>query len=375
VNVARARLLGLVILDALRGNPFSAKLERQDASAATSAPSGAADAFRNVLVFFASEPTRKAEEGDGRNSPLAAALLKYLPEPDLEISFLFRNVRDEVRALTGQKQTPYMYGQLSSDKIYLKPVKQVMVTAPSLDPASATPCDRLAAAPDDTTRAATVRGVKLSDIKTADAIAACSEAVRNFPGVDRFHYQLGRALFAAQDYEGALASYKKAFELGNTRALYALGSMYENGNGVEKDPARARFYYEIAAEMKFAPAIVSLGIQQERGVGGERDPAKAFALYRRAADLGDARAINKLGELTEKGLGTTADPKRARALYETSAAAGEPDAMINLARCFANGIGGRQDTAEARKLLARAADAGSAEARDILARVGKAKRK
>jgi tetratricopeptide (TPR) repeat protein len=83
-----------------------------------------------------------------------------------------------------------------------------------MDPAAVQPCDRLAAAPEDTSRNATVRGIKLEEIKTGDAIAACSEAVKEFPGVDRFHYQLGRALFAVRDYPAALASYKKAFELG-----------------------------------------------------------------------------------------------------------------------------------------------------------------
>ena len=324
-------------------------------------------------MFFATEPSKTSEEGQGRNSPLAAALLKYLPEPDLEISFLFRNVRDEVRNSTQQKQTPYMYGQLSRGKIYLNAVKQAAFSPVQSDPSAAQPCDTLAAAPDDSKRGLGVKGIKLEDIKPAPAIAACAQAVKEFPGVDRFHYQLGRALYAVQDYPAALSSYKKAFELGNTRALYALGSMYDNGEGVDKDAARARFYYEIAAEMKFAPAIVSLGLQQERGLGGDKNPAKAYALYQRAADLGDAKAINKLGELTEKGLGVEADVKRARALYEKSAAMGDLDAMVNLARCVANGIGGTKDIPEARRLLQKAAQAGSKEAKAILASVGNPK--
>jgi len=372
LQVAGARQLGLVILDALRKNPFPAKLERQDNRDADM-PSGTSDASRNVLVFFASEPTKTAEEGTGRNSPLVAALLKYLPEPDLEISFLFRNVRDDVRGSTRQKQTPYMYGQLSRDKIYLNAVKQVALAPPAADPSGAQPCDQLASAPEDSKRSLGVKGVKLEDIKPAAAVAACSEAVRQFPGVDRFHYQLGRSLYAAQDYPAALASYKKAFELGNTRALYSLGAMYDNGEGVDKDPARARFYYEIAAEMKFAPAILSLGLQQERGLGVARDVSKAYALYKRAADLGDARAIGRMGELTEKGLGIAQDAKGARALYEKSAALGDTEAMVNLARCYANGIGGRKDIPQARRWLEKAAQAGSKEAKAILASVAKPK--
>ena len=266
-----------------------------------------------------------------------------------------------------------MYGQLSRGRSSQcrEAGRFVAAAIRSLGGAALRP---LAAAPEDLKRGLGVRGVKLEEIKSADAVRACSEATRQFPGVDRFHYQLGRSLFAAQDYPSALASYKKAFELGNTRALYALGAMYDNGNGVDKDPARARFYYEIAAEMKFAPAILSLGLQQERGLGVAKDIGKAYALYQRAADLGDARAMNRMGELTEKGQGAAPNARQARTLYEKSAAMGDQDAMVNLARCYANGIGGRKDIAEARRLLEKAAQAGRRK-QSILASVGSAKRK
>jgi TPR repeat protein len=378
LGVARARSIGLLILDSLRGNPFAAKLESQQDNGELDAPSGRIDAFRNVLVFFATEPSKMAEESGGRNSPLAAALLKYLPAPDLEISFLFRNVRDEVRKSTAQKQTPYMYGQLSSEMIFLNaaPVaKQSLLAVPPADPSAVQPCDELAAAPEDTKRGSAVKGVKLENIKTGDALAACSDAAKKFPGVDRFHYQLGRAQFAAKDYPSALASYKRAFELGNTQALYALGAMYDYGTGVDRDSSRARFYYEIAAEMKYSPAIVSLGIQLERGVGAPKDLTKAYSFYQRAADLGDSRAINKMGVFAEKGLGVEKNAKQARGLYERSAAMGDDEAMVNLARCYANGIGGRKDVGEARLWLEKAALAGSTEAKQILASLEKAQRK
>lgn len=383
-SVAKARKLGLVFLDALRGNPFAAGLDRQDHVDPDDA-SGSSEAFRNVLVFFAAEPGKtsvdktsedktsgdKTPEAGMRNSPFAAAILKYLAEPDLEINFLFRKVRDEVRSSTRQKQTPYMYGQLSRDKIFLNAVKQADLS----DPSVAQPCDEFTAASDDPVRAPNVRSIAIEKTRTVDAVAACADAVRRFPAVDRFHYQLGRAQFAVRDYASALASYKKAFELGNTRALYALGAMYDDGFGVGKDPALARFYYEIAAEMKFAPAIVSLGVQNERGLGGARDLAKAHALFQQAADLGEPGAINKLGEFAEKGLAIAKNVKQARGFYEKSAALGDPVAMVNLARCYANGIGGRRDIAEAKRWLEKAAQAGSGEAADILAHVQRPKRR
>ena len=371
--VARARSLGLIIFDSLRRNPFPTKLEPQkiDRELYQNAAADAPDGFRNVLVFFATEPTQTTEDGDGRNSPLAAALLKYLPEPDLEISFLFRNVRDEVRKLTAQKQTPYMYGQLSKDKVFLNPVsaaKQAALNAET-DRSAVQACDKLAAASDEARKNPATAGVRLEDIKTTDAVSACTDAVKQSPETDRLHFQLGRALFAAREYPSALAAYKKAFELGNPQAAYVLASMYEDGTGIEKDVARARFYYEVAAEMNFAPAIVRLAIQQERGLGAAPDLGKAYGFYRRAADLGDPKAINRIGVLTEKGLGVEKDAKRARQNYEKSAAMGETDAMVNLARCFANGIGGRKDIGEARRLLEKAALAGNADAKQILASV------
>ncbi|HEV2155743.1 caspase family protein [Bradyrhizobium sp.] len=368
-GAARARRLGLVILDAMRENPFPAMPVGRRSSASV-ASAGSAP-IRNTLVFFPAEPGRTAEDGEGRNSPFAAALLKYLPQADLEINFVFRNVRDDVRQATHRKQTPYMYGQLSKDRIYLNPVKQVVQD----DPAVMQRCDNSVAGLADSRAIGADPSDTRDDAKAAGAVAACTDAVKRSPGADRLHYQLGRSLFAARDYAGAMASYKAASELGNARALYELGLMYESGNGVEKDPARARFYYEMAAEKKIAPALVSLGLQQERGIGAASDPAKAYALYQRAADLGDATALNRMGELAEKGLGTKQDLKLARALYQKSAAMGGLDAMVNLARCNANGIGGRQDLPEARRLLAKAAQAGSADAKRILAHIEESKPK
>jgi len=374
LDVAKAKSLGLVILDAMRGNPFSPSIARTEPKPAQAPPAGTVAS--NVLVFFAAEPSKTAIEGDGRNSPLASALVKYLPAPDLEINFLFRNIRDEVRKST--RQTPYMYGQLSGAKIFINEVaalKQASLASPRADPATIQPCDKLASAPEDTAKSRGLSGVKLEDIKPDDAVKACSDAVREYPGVHRFHYQLGRSLFAQKNYPAARDSYKRAYDLGNTRALYALGAMYDDGTGVDKDPARARFYYEIAAQLKFAPAIVALASQYERGVETTADLAKALSLYQQAADLGDGRAINKLGVFNEKGLGIEANATKARTYYEKAAGLGNDQAMINLARCYANGIGGKQDVGEARRWLNKAARAGSAEAKRILASVDGARRK
>lgn len=369
-SVARTAGLGVIILDAQREHPFEIQAGKAIAAAAGKSP--------NVLLFFSSAPGRPMMEASGRNSHLANALLKFIPEPDLDLNFLLRNVRDDVRSATGQQQTPFMYGQLSTKKIFLNPHATNQAKAPALapaDPNDVTACDRLAAAPDDPARSPTLKGVEIASINPPGAIAACRDAAALYPGVDRFHYQLGRALYAGKDYPAAIESYRRATELNNVRALFALSAMYEDGVGVPKDPGRARFLLELAANRNFAPAISRLGIQQERGIGGPADAGNAFGLYRRAADIGDVQAWNRLGQLTERGLGTAKDLPSARQFYETGAAKGDAEAMLNLARFYANGIGGPQDIPGSKKWLAKSAAAGNAEASRVLASIGGSKRK
>jgi hypothetical protein len=48
------------------------------------------------------------------------ALLKRLKQPGLEISMLFRFVRDGVLAATARKQEPFVYGSLPSEPFYFR---------------------------------------------------------------------------------------------------------------------------------------------------------------------------------------------------------------------------------------------------------------
>lgn len=121
-QVANARQLGLVILDACRNNPFAAKMQRSIRTRAAPtrglAPTEPTD---NVLVAYAARDGTTANDGDGRNSPFTAALLRNMETPGLEITFMFRNVRDEVMAATKREQQPFVYGSLSREQIFLKP--------------------------------------------------------------------------------------------------------------------------------------------------------------------------------------------------------------------------------------------------------------
>jgi tetratricopeptide (TPR) repeat protein len=376
-TVAKAKVLGLIVFDALRPNSILANIEHDQFKRQADLGTETSDAFPNVISFFAAETGKTAVDIEGRNSPMTKALMKYVNDPNLEINFLFRSVRDEVRKSTQNRQTPFMYGQLGKQRFYLHgaPAQTQAAFVPQRalgrDPNAVLPCDEKAASPDDTERVKLIRGVRIQDIDVREAYSACQDAAKMFPGVSRFPYQLGRIAMARKDYAEAMANYTKAFELGNNLALQALAAMYEEGSGIPKNPERARFYYEFGAAKNHAPSILSLGMQYERGAGVNVDVAKAYTYYKRAADLGNARAIYNVGLFNEKGILIEKNEKLARELYEKSAQMGDDVAMINLARLYVRGIGGPKDPSKAKEWLNSAEQAGNEQAKQILAEMNK----
>ncbi|WP_211911115.1 caspase family protein [Tardiphaga alba] len=111
----RAKKLRLVILDACRNNPFTAKMKRTLEVASRSASQGlaAVEPEAGTMVVYAAKDGEVALDGAGANSPFATALVKNLPTPGLEVRRLFDYVRDDVMDLTKRKQKPFSYGSIS----------------------------------------------------------------------------------------------------------------------------------------------------------------------------------------------------------------------------------------------------------------------
>jgi tetratricopeptide (TPR) repeat protein len=116
-------------------------------------------------------------------------------------------------------------------------------------------CDSLAAHPEDKNRLGT--GVADGKIISRAAIEKCRLAVEQNPDEARFYFQLGRAYWAAKQYDEALEAFLKAEEMEYAPAYYYLGQTYEKGlvEGVKSDAAAARNLYLIAASEGFEPAV------------------------------------------------------------------------------------------------------------------------
>jgi len=168
----------------------------------------------------------------------------------------------------------------------------------------------------------------------------------------------------AQDYAKAREWYEKAADRSNDEvAMLYLGHLYHNGGwGVAQDYAKAREWYEKAAD-KGNAAMSNLGVPYANGDGVAQDYAKAREWSEKAAEKGNADAMSDLGVLYANGYGVAQDYAKAREWYEKAAAKGVADAMTNLGVLYESGQGGAQDYAKAREWYEKAADKGDAEAR------------
>ena len=104
----RATGVRMLILDACRNNPLAEKLMSSGTSRDAGISRGLArlESTQGMLVAYSTQANQTAADGNGRNSPFTAALLKDLPSPNVEVGALFRRVAAEVNAQTGGRQLP-----------------------------------------------------------------------------------------------------------------------------------------------------------------------------------------------------------------------------------------------------------------------------
>ena len=125
-ELAQARKLGILILDACRNNPFADRLVRSG-TRKNDVHSGFArvdDTPTDTLVAMATRADAVAEDGSGEHSPYTLSLLKNFDVPGLELSLFFRRVRDDVMQLTQGRQEPFLYGSLGAAPFYFNPLPE-----------------------------------------------------------------------------------------------------------------------------------------------------------------------------------------------------------------------------------------------------------
>lgn len=92
----------IVILDACRDNPFTARFKMEGGSGLGDIALGNSE----FIIGYAATAGLSAEDGDGKNSPYAIALADHLATPNKEISEILRMVRSDVVVSTEGRQLP-----------------------------------------------------------------------------------------------------------------------------------------------------------------------------------------------------------------------------------------------------------------------------
>ena len=122
MELARESKTNVVFLDACRDNPLARNLARSMGTRSAAIGRGLAQIKTGVGTFiaFSTQPGNVALDGEGRNSPFAAALIGRIAEPGLTLAGMMIGVRNEVLENTDGKQVPWDHSALTGD-FYFNP--------------------------------------------------------------------------------------------------------------------------------------------------------------------------------------------------------------------------------------------------------------
>ena len=400
--VSGAKGLKLVILDACRNNPFAASMQMTNSSRSIGRGFARVEPSSGTLVAFAAKEGTEADDGNGRNSPYTKALLSHIEQPGLEINFLFRRVRDDVMAQTGNRQQPFTYGSLPGEEIYL--------SAPAGKAASAR-SDKPDGAPAFQS-AETLELALWNEVRDSNSVELLQHFLTRFPNGNFSGIAKARLREAGKSTEVAsldqsaktgtrngkdqarevtlcdeLASHpldvdKRApgqttsqLEQNSDRAIAACKSALERypddillsgllGRSfvIAGNYSEAKRYLMPAAQAGNAVAQTNLGYAFEHDEAGGKDEVEAVKWYRRAADQGFVIAQYNMANAYDYGTGVEKDPAQAVAWYRLAADQGDLDSVYNIGLAYYNGSGVAKDFKEAARLYLQAAEKGHGDA-------------
>src|SRR5450631_2677356 len=138
-DLQQAKNLRILVLDSCRDNPLADELKRSigiTRSASIGRGLVKIDSPEGMIIAYATQAGRTAEDGDGYNSPYTAAFLKNIEAKD-EIGTIFRRISSDVYTTTRQAQLPELSLSLIGE-FYLNGKMQITATQPP--PIPTDPC-------------------------------------------------------------------------------------------------------------------------------------------------------------------------------------------------------------------------------------------
>ena len=177
---------------------------------------------------------------------------------------------------------------------------------------------------------------------------------------DDTYYSLGymyqKGLGVEADVNIAVEYYKKAADLGNTKALEILGGMYFDGDGVDPDQSEAFYYLQKAADSSSSCTALTyrkLGDCYYYGYGSNYNELTAQKYYLMASDMGldDPVMLNNIALIYYNNLRYG---DAAKYYVKSAEKSKDPIAMYSAAVCFYND----DNYSEALKWFGKSIDSG-----------------
>ncbi|KAG0281039.1 hypothetical protein BGZ95_007239 [Linnemannia exigua] len=134
---------------------------------------------------------------------------------------------------------------------------------------------------------------------------------------------------------------------GDKNDQVALGDMYQDGRGVQRDYQAAMDWYLKAAEQGDAIGQRKVGVLYDKALGVAQSYSTAMTWYLKAAEQGDAISQRKIGAHYDLGLGVKQDYSIALDWYLKAAEGGDADAQCNVGYFHEHGQGVPQDSSKA----------------------------
>ncbi|NKM46306.1 peptidase [Rhizobium leguminosarum bv. viciae] len=217
-------------------------------------------------------------------------------------------------------------------------------------------CDTSAAAPLDLQ--GVTAGKLPNEINPDEALPACTDAIKTYPKVARFIYQLGRAQLANRDAKTAFATINKAMDAGHVRAISELSALYLVGASVPANLDKSSEIAAMGAKKGDPYALYAYGKSLYYGRGAKADAQVGLRLMLQAADLGHTYAMNELGYIFSNGVNVPPDMERGIRFYESGLKRDDIYSMNSLGMIYRAGKAVPQDLEKALELFKRAAEGG-----------------
>ena len=347
-------------------------------------------------IAFATRDGAASYDGLGDNSFFARAVLDHIGTPGQDISTMMINVRNDVIAATGGRQTPTVW-DVSTSQFSFKPgdrealsqeaqlwrmatqsrsatlIKAYLEAFPEGAHAEdlrklalSSAADTTVAARDQDPAGVVTRQVATAAATDEGALWSIAQRSRQRVLLDYYLalYKDGQYTAQARELAATIPAQDKAEppQMRCERLATHPRDATANVQGVTLGALRANAADAIAAcrdavqanpDFPHAQALLARALV----AGGRTD--EGMALYRQAAERGDFRAKVSLGLILEFGDGLPKDGARAVKLYEEAAAGGFPDGAVNLAVNLIEGRNTRPNVPRALDLLSRASADGS----------------